>query len=325
MKAITYDEYGGTEKLTYRDVKRPELKEDEVLIKIHAVAVNDFDLGMLMGNPYLLRPQYGLLKPKRIHILGSDIAGEVNAVGVSVTRFKVGDRVFGDLSDRWGGFAEYCCTKEDEIELMSETLSYESAAALPQAGALAYQGLFDYGKVQHGEKVLINGAGGGVGTLGIQMAKEEGVLVDGVDTVAKFDVMKALGFEEVIDYKSTDFISQGKKYDVVLDNKMTRSIFQCLKVLKAGGRYLIVGGNSWRLLQVVITAPFINLLTDKYVSLVMLKKNRGLDYMMKLHASGKLKVIMEEPVPLEKGIDAIKAYAENEFIGKVIIVNEKDL
>lgn len=321
MKAISYDEYGGTEKLKLNEVPIPVYKENEILIKISAVSVNDYDIGMLMGKPRVVRVQNGFWKPEKVHILGSDIAGTVEAVGASVTRFKIGDRVFGDLSDRWGGFAEYCCAGETEVEQMSESLSFEEAAALPQAGALAYQGLFEYGRLKRGEGVLINGAGGGVGTLGVQMAKAEGAVVAGVDAAFKFDSMKALGFEALVDYNTTDFTALDAKYDVILDNKLNRSIFQCLRALNPGGRYLIAGGDTVRLFQALIVSVFINRLTDKTVGIIVLKKNSGLDHMKKLHAAGKLKVIMEEPVPLERGIEAIEAYYANRFSGKVLITN----
>lgn len=322
MKAITYHNYGGVEQLRYEEVDKPKIKADEVLIKMHAVSINDYDLGMLMGKPYILKVQNGRSKPTKVNILGSDIAGTVEAVGSAVTRFAVGDRVFGDLSDRWGGFAEYCSAKEGEVEAMSDALTFEEAAALPQAAALAYQALFAYGKAKPGERVLINGAGGGVGTLGVQMAKDKGMTVDGVDASSKFDLMKEVGFEEVVDYQTTDFTTLSRQYDLVVDNKLNRSLFSCLKVLKPGGRYLVNGGDSFRLLQVVLLGPIVSLLTGKKFRLVVLKKNSGLDYLKRLHEYGKLKVIMEDPIPLEKGIEAMQAYAQNRFVGKVVLINK---
>lgn len=322
MKAITYHEYGGVEQLRLEEVDKPALRENEVLIKVHAASVNDFDLGMLMGKPYILRLQNGRSKPTKINILGSDIAGTVEAVGSAVTRFAIADCVFGDLSDRWGGFAEYCAAKEGEVEPMSDALTFEEAAALPQAAALAYQALFEYGEAKPGERILINGAGGGVGTLGVQMAKEKGMAVDGVDASSKFSLMKAVGFDELVDYLTTDFTKLNRKYDVIVDNKLNRSLFSCLKVLKPGGRYLVNGGDSARLLQVVLFSNIVNLFTGKKVRLVVLKKNSGLDYVKALHEQGKLNVVMEEPVPLEKGIEAIEDYTKNRFTGKVVIVNK---
>ncbi len=319
MKAILYSAYGGTEKLMLQETKKPDLKSDEVLIRVCAVSVNDFDLGMLMGVPYILRVQNGISKPKKVHILGSDIAGKVEAVGASVTKFQIGDRVYGDLSDRWGGFEEYCAANESEVKLMPDSLTYTEAAALPQAGALAYQALFDYGKAKEGERVLINGAGGGVGTLGVQMAKEAGLVVDGVDTPSKFDVMKATGFRNRIDYRTEDFTQKSEVYDIVIDNKMNRPIRRCLKVLKPGGRYLVIGGGSWSIFKVLILSTWIRLFTNKRIQLVMLKKNRGLEYMEKLHLAGNLQVIMEPVVSLNKGIEAIETYSQNNFTGKVVI------
>ncbi len=319
MKAISYYEYGGIEKLVLETVEKPKVADDELLIRIHAASVNDFDLGMLQGVPYVLRLQNGLKKPQKTHILGSDIAGQVEAVGRSVTQFQVGDKVLGDLSDKWGGFAEYVAVKEDAVVPMSEGIRYAEAAALPQAGVLAYQGLFEYGKIKPGERVLINGAGGGVGTLGVQMAREAGGIVDGVDASSKFDLMKSVGFEKMVDYTTSDFTEQPMKYDIILDNKLNRSVLKGLKVLNPGGRYLIIGGGSWRLIKTLMLSLLIHIFTNKKVQLVMLKKNRGLDYLQDLYASGKLQIVMKEYESLEKGIEAIEAYAKNAFTGKVVI------
>lgn len=318
MKAITYHAYGGVEKLQYEDIEQPKIKADEVLIKVHAVSINDFDLGMLQGSPFILKFQNGLKMPRKTQVLGSDIAGVVEAVGEEVTRFKVGDKVFGDLSNRWGGFAEYCCANEKDIEAMGDTLSFEEAAALPQAGALAYQGLFDYGHAKQGERILINGAGGGVGTLGAQMGLQAGLRLDGVDTVPKLDQMKAIGFESVSDFKRTDFIESGEQYDIVLDNKMNRSVRRCLKALQSKGRYLVIGGDSFKLMQVMLFGPLIKLMTGKEIRLVVLKRNQGLAQLKELHASGKLKIVMDI-YPFSQGIKAIEAYSSNQFTGKVVI------
>ena len=183
MKAVVYTKYGGPEVLQIKEVEKPSPKDDEVLLKIHAASINDWDWGLLHGD-FINRMMYGLTKPKK-NILGSDVAGRVEAVGKNVSKFKPGDEVYGDLSGRWGGFAEYTCAPEKALALKPASMSFEEAAAIPQAGMLAVQGLIDKGKIRAGQKLLINGAGGGVGTFGVQIAKLYGVEVTGVDSAGK--------------------------------------------------------------------------------------------------------------------------------------------
>src|SRR4026208_1026794 len=187
MKAIVYTKYGGPENLQLQKIEKPSAKDDEVLIKVHAVSIKDWDFGLLQGD-FINRILNGLRKPKR-QILGSDIAGRIEAVGKNISRFKTGDKVYGDLSGQWGGFAEYVCAPEKSLALKPATMSFEEAAAIPQAAMLAVQGLIDKGKIQAGQKLLINGAGGGVGTFGIQIAKLYGIEVTGVDHTSKLEMM----------------------------------------------------------------------------------------------------------------------------------------
>jgi len=207
MKAIVYTKYGSPEVLQLKEVNKPTPKDDEVLIKVYAVSINDWDFGLLQGD-FINRLLNGLRKPKR-QILGSDIAGRIEAVGKNVSKFKTGDEVYGDLSGRWGGFAEYVCASEKMLALKPGSMSFEEASAIPQAALLAVQGLIDKGKIHAGQKVLINGAGGGVGTFGIQIAKLYGVEVTGVDSTNKLQMLRSIGFDHVIDYTKEDFTKTG--------------------------------------------------------------------------------------------------------------------
>lgn len=208
MKAMVCHNYGPPDVLKLEEVEKPTPKEDEVLIKVHAASVNSWDWDLLRGefmNRLIFR---GLLKPK-LKIIGCDIAGRVSAVGRNVTQFQAGDEVFGDISGvGWGGFAEYVCARENVLARKSANMSFAEAAAIPQAGVLALQGLRDTGQIQKGDKVLINGAGGGVGTFGIQIAKLFGAEVTGVDSTGKLEMMRSLGAEHVIDYTEEDFAAR---------------------------------------------------------------------------------------------------------------------
>ncbi|HEX7846851.1 MAG TPA: NAD(P)-dependent alcohol dehydrogenase [Chitinophagaceae bacterium] len=318
MKAIIYHKYGSPDNLELAEVPKPIPADDEVLVKVHAVSLNDWDLGLLEGD-FVNRMLNGLRKPKR-KILGSDIAGVIESVGKNVKQFKPGDEVYGDLSGQWGGFAEYVCAKERSVALKPASMSFEEAAAIPQAAMLAVQGLIDKGKIKHGQKVLINGAGGGVGTFGIQIAKQYDVEVTGVDSGPKLDMMKAMGFDRVIDYTKEDFTKNGQQYDLILDAKTNRSMFAYARALSPGGVYVTVGGSMGRLLQSLLFAPWIRLTHKKHIRLVALKPNKDLEYMNRLFKEGKMKVVIDGPYPLEKTADAFRLFARAEHKGKIVII-----
>ncbi|HET6539156.1 MAG TPA: NAD(P)-dependent alcohol dehydrogenase, partial [Chryseolinea sp.] len=220
MKAIVYTKYGTPDDLEFKEIDKPVIKDDEVLVKVFAVSLNDWDVGLLEGD-FVNRMLNGVRTPK-IKILGSDVAGRVEAVGKNVKKWKSGDEVFGDLSGRWGGFAEYVCARENDLALKPSTMSFEQAAAIPQAGMLAVQGLIDKGKIKSGQRVLINGAGGGVGTFAVQIGKLYGGEMTGVDSASKLDMMLSMGFDHVIDYTREDFTNNGQRYDLILDAKTNR-------------------------------------------------------------------------------------------------------
>ena len=219
MKAIVLTEYGSSDVLQLREVATPKPKDDEVQIKVHAASVNDWDWCLMRGTPFYVRLLCGLLKPK-IKIPGVDVAGQVEAVGRDVKRFRPGDNVYGDLSEcGFGGFAEYVCAKENSLALKPAGMTFVEAAAIPHAAMLAVQGLRDQGQIQPGQRLLINGAGGGVGTLGVQVAKSIGAEVAGVDNSGKLQMMRSIGFDHVLDYTKEDFTQTGQCYDLILDTE----------------------------------------------------------------------------------------------------------
>lgn len=318
MRAIVYHKYGTPDVLKLEEVDKPIPRDDEVLIKVYAVSINDWDLGLLDGD-FINRVLNGLRKPKK-KILGSDIAGRIEAVGKNVTQFKPGDEVYGDLSGRWGGFAEYVCASENALALKPPTMSFAQAAAIPQAAMLAVQGLIDKGKIKEGQKLLINGAGGGVGTFGIQIAKLYGVEVTGVDNTGKMYMLRSMGFDHVIDYTKEDFTKNGKHYDLILDVKSNRSMFSYARALIPNGVYVTVGGSTARLLQALLLAPLIRIIYKKYIRIVALKTNKDLAYMNKLFESGKVKPVIDGPYKLEEVPAAFRLFAKGEHKGKVVII-----
>ena len=317
MKAIVYTKYGGPEVLQLKEVENPFPKDDEVLVKVHAASINDWDDGLLHGD-FINRLINGLLKPKR-KILGSDIAGRIEAIGKNITRFKTGDDVYGDLSGRWGGFAEYVCAREKALALKPAGMSFEEAAAIPQAAMLAVQGLIDKGKIHTGQKLLINGAGGGVGTFGIQIAKLYGVEVTGVDSTDKLDMLRSMGFDHVIDYTKKDFTKNGVCYDLILDVKTNRSMFAYARALSRNGIYVTVGGSTGLLFQALLLGPLISLMSKKHIRLVALKTNKDLDYMNKLFEAGKIKPVIDGPYKLDEVPEAFRVFGKGEQKGKIVI------
>jgi NADPH:quinone reductase-like Zn-dependent oxidoreductase len=317
LKAIVYTKYGGPEVLQLREIEKPFPKDDEVLIKVYAVSINDWDFGLLQGD-FINRILNGFLKPKR-KILGSDIAGRIEAVGKNVKQFKTGDEVYGDLSGRWGGFAEYACAPEKSIALKPASMSFSEAAAIPQAAMLAVQGLIDKGKIQPGQKILINGAGGGVGSFAIQIAKLYRVETTGVDSSSKLNMLRSMGFDRVIDFTKEDFTKNGKRYDLILDAKTNRSMFAYARSLCPKGVYVTVGGSMNRLLQALFMGPWISMYTKKYIRIVTLKPNKDLVYINGLFETGKVKPVIDGPYKLEEFPEAFKLFGRAEHKGKVVI------
>jgi NADPH:quinone reductase-like Zn-dependent oxidoreductase len=321
LKAAVYTEYGGPEVIKIRDIDKPVPKEYEVLVKIKACSVNDWDYEMLRGTMWLTRMMNGRKKP-RVTILGSDVAGTVEAVGPNVTTLKVGDDVFGDLSGNgnWGGFAEYVCAREELLAVKSPKMSFEQAAAIPQAAMLAVQGLHDVGKMKKGQEILVNGAGGGVGTFGIQLAKHLGVEATGVDSGMKLEMLREMGYDHVIDYKKEDFTKTGRKYDLVLDAKTNRSVFSYIRALKPGGIYATVGGDIGKLLMVFLLGGLMGLVTAKKIRIVALKPNKDLEFMKKMFDIGVTKPVIDGPYKLDEIREAFAKFGRGEHKGKIVIV-----
>ena len=325
MKAITYSKYGAPETvLRLEDVAMPTPKENEVLVKIEATAVNDYDWSMVSGQPPLYRLLFGVFKPKW-KIAGMELSGVVESTGVNVTSFKKRDAVYGDISGYgFGSFAEYICINEKVLMIKPENMTFEEASALPHAGCLAAQGLIDVGKIEERSaagqiKILINGGGGGVGTLGLQMAKTYGAEVSGVDTGNKLKMMKSLGFDHIIDYKKEDFTKNGQTYDLILDAKTNRSPFSYAKSLNRGGAYVTVGGHVARFLQLLVSKWWISFFHKKTVAIVALRPNKDLAYINELFNKGKIKPIIDGPFKLEDVPKAIQYFGEGYHEGKVII------
>ncbi len=297
----------------------PVPNDDEVLVKVHATSVNDWDWGLMRGKPFMIRLLSGLLKPK-VKILGVDVSGEVEAVGKDVTRFQPGEKVYGDLSEcGFGGFAEYVCAKESSLALKPESMTFVEAAALPHAAMLAVQGLRDQGQLKPGQKVLINGAGGGVGTLGVQIAKVLGVEVTGVDNSGKLQMMRSIGFDHVIDYTKEDFTRTGQGYDLILDTKTNRSIFKYLRALNPNGTYVTVGGSMARLFQAFFLGSLIRTLTKKNTRVLALEPNKDLDYVNELFETGKIKPIIDGPYELSETPEVLQRFGQGIHKGKIVI------
>jgi NADPH:quinone reductase-like Zn-dependent oxidoreductase len=318
MKAIVFTKYGSPDVLELKEVPKPTPKDDEVLIRVHAASLNDWDWSALQGIPFVNRLIFGLLRPKK-QILGSDIAGRIEAIGKNVRQFQPGDAVFGDLSGDWGGFAEYVCARENALALKAPSMTFEEAAAIPQAAMLALQGLRDTGRIQPGQKLLINGAGGGVGTFAIQIAKLYGVEVTGVDSARKLDMLRAMGADHVIDYTQEDFTTTGQRYDLILDVKTNRSILDCARALSPKGSYVTVGGSMPRLFQVLLLGPWIAMTTKKRIRIVALKQNKDLAYMKELFEAGKVIPVIDGPYKLSEVPKAFRHFGEGRHKGKVVI------
>jgi NADPH:quinone reductase-like Zn-dependent oxidoreductase len=317
MKALIRDRYGPPEVLEVREVERPVPRAGEVLVRVHAASINDWDWGLLQGPTIPLG--FERLRP----ILGSDVAGVVTEVGEGVQRLRAGDEVYGDQcrfgAGGWGGFAEYVCAREGALVPKPARMTFEQAAALPQAGQLAVQGLFAAGPLQSGWKILINGAGGGVGTIAIQLAKGTDVEVTGVDRASKLEMMQSLGFDHVIDYEMEDFTKNGRRYDLILDTKTNRWPFEYPGSLNAGGTYATVGGLNARLFQAVVFGWWIRRTTGKTVRLVGLRPNQDLPYLNERFEAGQLVPVIDGPYALADAREAFRHFGAGKHKGKIVI------
>jgi len=323
MKAIVFTRYGSPDGLRLVDVPKPTPKDDELLIKVSASSVNSWDWEFLNGTPFINRLMYGLLKPKAgKQVLGADIAGTIEAVGKNVTRFQPGDDVFGDLWDSWGGFAEYACARESALESKPANLTFAEAAAVPQAGVLALQAIRKVEKLRPGQTVLINGAGGGVGTFAIQLAKLAGAKVTGVDAAHKLDVVRSTGADHVFDFAQVDFTNTGEHYDLIIDCQGFHSMFDNRRALEPNGTYAFVGGSIARVYQLWALSFCAPLTRERRkLRLVAMGPNKGLADLKDLIEAGKLAPVIDSTYPLPKVPEAMRFFGQGRHKGKIVIAN----
>ncbi|WP_190808666.1 NAD(P)-dependent alcohol dehydrogenase [Flagellimonas sp. S3867] len=319
MKAYVYTSYGPPEKvLQPKELEKPAPAANEVLIKVVTTTVNDYDWGMVTGKPLVYRLIFGLFKPK-FSVPGMELAGIIHAVGINVKGFKVGDDVYGDISEKgFGTFAEYVCVHENGIAKMPKGMDYIQAAALPHAGLLALQAL-EMAKLEEGQKILVNGAGGGVGTLALQLCKLKNCEVTGVDSGEKLGEMQQQGFDYVLDYKKEDFTKNGIRYDVILDCKTHKSAFSYVKSLAPKGTYVTVGGRIGRLLSLAVWSKISSLFTSKKLQILTLKPNKGLERIGELFVQNKLKCLIDGPYPFEELPHLIQHFGESKHQGKIVV------
>jgi NADPH:quinone reductase-like Zn-dependent oxidoreductase len=321
MKAIVYTQYGTADVLQLKDIAKPTPRDDEVLVKVYAVSANAADIHLLKADPFLMRLSSGLLKPKN-QTLGSDIAGRVEAAGRNITEFKPGDDVFGDISaNGWGGFAEYVCVPENALVLKPANLTFEEAAAVPMAAVTALQGFHYAGQVQPGQKVLINGASGGVGTFAVQLAKAFGAEVTAVCSTRNLDVARSIGADHVIDYTKEDFAANGKKYDLIFATNGDRSISDYRRALSPNGIYVQTGGSMTQMTQAMIQGPWISRTSSQKMGNMGVAKPNKKDLLAikELLEAGKVKPVIDRCYPLNQTADAIRYLEEGHAQGKVVI------
>jgi NADPH:quinone reductase-like Zn-dependent oxidoreductase len=326
MKAIVYCDYGTADVLRLEQVETPVPGDDELLVKVRAAAVNPLDWHYMRGTPYVMRLVSGLRKP-RITRLGVDYAGTVEAVGRNVTRFKPGDEVFGGRS---GALAEYVAVRADRaVALKPPNVSFEQAAAVGIAATTALQGLRDAGRLQAGESVLINGASGGVGTFAVQVAKSMGAEVTGVSSARNHELVRSLGADHVIDYRSEDYTAGDRRYDVILDNVGNRSLGENRRVLAPEGRYVLVGGGGpdeghWiapfvKPVQALLMSPFVSQDMGSFLASL---SNEDMNRLAELMRSGAVTPVIDRRYRLEETAEAIRYLEQGRARGKVVITVE---
>lgn len=316
MKAIVWTKYGSPDFLQLQEVAKPVPKDNQVLIKIHAASVNPLDWHRMRGAPFLVRLDEGFFKPKDTR-LGADVAGRVEAVGSAVTQFKVGDEVFGELGA--GSFAEYVAARESRLALKPANLSFEEAASTPVVGFTALQGMRHKGEIQPGQKVLVNGASGGVGTFAVQLAKALGAEVTGVCSTRNLDMVRAIGADHVIDYTKDDFTRDGQQYDLIYDAIGNRSTADYKRALKPNGNCVIAGFTTLpRLFEHILIAPR---LSNKRIGLMGVASPNQKDLLIikELLECGKVKPVIDRCYPLSETAEAIRYLETGRARGKVVI------
>ena len=321
MKAVVYTKYGSPDVLQIKDVEKPAPRENEVLIKIHAASVNAYDWHLLTADIFLVRFMGGgLLKPKFTR-LGADIAGRVEAVGKNVKQFHPGDEVFGMVR---GGFAEYTCALEDALALKPSNLSFEAAAAVPMAAITALQGLRDEGKIQAGQKVLINGASGGVGTFALQIAKSFGAEVTAVCSTGNVEQALSIGADHVIDYTKEDFTESGKQYDLIFAANGYHPLAAYKRALTPKGIYVMAGGTKAQMFQGVLMGSWMSETSGRKMGGVSAKRSqKDLVILKELLEAGKIVPVIDKRYSLNEAAEALRYLGEGHARGKVVITMEE--
>jgi NADPH:quinone reductase-like Zn-dependent oxidoreductase len=318
MKAFAQNGYGAAEVYELVDVSVPVPSADEVLVKVVATAVNDWEWGMLRA-PWMVRLFIGLRRPRgKFHVMGCDIAGRVESVGRNVSSFSPGDEVYGDLSGyRFGGFAEYVCVSASQLHRKPTAVSFEQAAAIPHAAELALQAMQSAKELRAGQQVLVNGAGGGVGTLAIQLLKRQGLEVTGVDRAEKLGRLRELGYDHVVEWPEEDFTRRGRQFDLIIDVKTSFPAWAYLRALKSRGLYATVGGD--KVFLFMLLAPLINLFSRKRLKAVMLKPNRNLAEISELVGSGALEPVIDHIFAFADLRQALTRFRDGKHEGKIVI------
>ena len=323
MKAIVYTDYGSPDVLQLKEVEKPTPTDNQVLVKVHAASANPLDFHLMRGEPFLARLGTGFLKPKNPKV-GADIAGQVEAVGRNVTEFQPGDEVFGVCS---GGFAEYAIAGQLKLALKPANLSFEAAAAVPVAAFTALQGLRDKGQIQTGQKVLINGASGGVGTFAVQIAKSYGAEVTGVCSTRNLDMVRSIGADHVVDYTREDFTRNGQHYDLIYDAVGNRSVSDYKRALSPQGMCVIAGFTTFlRLFEHIVVGPWMSRAGGKTIGFQGMATTPKKDLLVikELLEAGKVVPVIDKCYPLSETAEAIRYLEEGHAKGKVIITVEPD-
>jgi NADPH:quinone reductase-like Zn-dependent oxidoreductase len=321
MKAIVRDRYGSPDVLELREVEKPKLTDDRVLVRVHAASVNRADWYLLNGKPWFARPMMGGLRKPKSGLVGTDFAGTVEAVGRDVTDFHPGDEVFGG---RDGSFAEYVCARTSAIAHKPANVTFEEAAAMPIAGLTALQGLRDHGKVKAGDRVLVNGASGGVGTFGVQIAKSLGAEVTAVCSTRNVEMARTLGADHVIDYSREDFTLSGRRYDVIVDVAGSKSWSQCRRVLEPDAILVAVGapmghGPLGPLSHIIAVRLASVPSSQKAVFFVAKFNKEDMDELRGLLETGRISPVIERRYELSETADALRYMGEGHAQGKVVI------
>jgi len=326
MKAVVYHNYGSPDVLKCEEVEKPSVGDDQVLIKVHAASLNALDWHLMSADVFLLRLMGGgLFKPKHQR-LGSDLAGRVEAVGKKVKQFQPGDEVFGTGV---GAFAEYACARETDVVLKPATITFETAAAVPIAALTALQGLRDKGQIQPGQKALIQGASGGVGTFAVQLAKSFGAEVTAVCSPRNLEVARSIGADHVIDYTHEDFTRNGQRYDLILAVNGYRSLLAYRRALSATGRYVLVGAASSRLLaamfQTMLLGPLISRTEGQKLGFMGMARinQQDLVFVKELIETRKVVPVIDRCYPLSETVEAFRYFGEVHAQGKVVITMER--